>query len=45
MRKALERSDLLANIRESIAGNLADGIATATLFEPHELTDFIEGKT
>ena len=35
----------LDEIRESIAGNLADGIATATLFEPHELTDFIEGTT
>ena len=41
----LERGDFLANIPESIGGNLADGIATAALFKPHEFTDFIEGKT
>jgi hypothetical protein len=41
----LERGDLLANIREPVAGNLADGVASAALLEPHELTDFIEGKT
>jgi hypothetical protein len=40
-----ERHDFLANIRESVAGNLADGVSTAALLEAQELTNFIEGKT
>jgi hypothetical protein len=40
-----ERIDFLANIRESVAGNLADGATTATLLKPHELTNLIEGET
>jgi hypothetical protein len=40
-----ERHDLLANIRESVAGNLAKGATTAALLEPHELTNLIETET
>jgi len=40
-----ERYDFFTDVRESVAGNLADGVTTATLLEAQELTNLIEGKT
>jgi hypothetical protein len=39
-----ERYDFFTDIRESCAGNLADGVTAAALLEAQELTNLIEGE-
>jgi hypothetical protein len=40
----LERNDFLANIRESVSGNLADCVTVGALLEAQKFTNLVEGE-